>query len=93
MAIYYSFEKSSDSFSGMYCLCICDNLMSENDSISADMWHQIWMWCFLSNLITHTIATVIAFVRLRRHKIGRFVPALIFAAGVLFSITGGVITS
>lgn len=70
-----------------------DDTIPESDLFLADMWHQIWMWCFLSNLITHTIATVIAFVRLRRHKIGRFVPALIFAAGVLFSITGGVITS
>ena len=59
----------------------------------AEMWYRIFLWALFSSILVHFVAAAIAFSRLRRHKIGRFVPAIIFVMGLLSPLTGGVVTS
>ena len=58
-----------------------------------EMWYQVFLWALFSSILVHCVAAAIAFARLRRHKIGRLVPALILVMGILSPITGGVVTS
>lgn len=58
-----------------------------------EMWYRIFLWSLFSSILVHFVAAAIAFSRLRRHKIGRFVPVMIFGMGLLSPITGGAVTS
>ena len=44
-------------------------------------------------MFVHIIATLIALVQLRKHKIGRWIPLGIFAMGVVSPITLGSVSS
>jgi Putative transmembrane protein 170 len=57
------------------------------------MWYHAFLWALFSSILVHSVAAAIAFGRLRKHKIGRFIPVAILAMGFLWPITGGAITS
>ena len=57
------------------------------------MWYQVFLWGLFSSIFVHIVASLIAFGRLRKHTIGRFVPVAIFVMGFIAPLTGGVITS
>jgi len=59
----------------------------------AEMWYQVFLWCLFSSILVHFVAASIAFGRLRKHKIGRFIPAVFLVMGFLSPLTGGVVTS
>lgn len=59
----------------------------------AEMWYQVFLWALFSSILVHVVASAIAFCRLRKHKLGRFVPAVILVMGFLSPLTGGVVTS
>ena len=57
------------------------------------MWYQVFLWNLFSSIFCHFVASAIAFARLRKHKIGRFIPAIVLVMGFLSPLTGGVVTS
>ena len=57
------------------------------------MWFYIFLWALFSSIFVHVVAAVIAFVRMRKHKSGRFIPVVILVAGILSPVTGGAVTS
>lgn len=57
------------------------------------MWYQVFLWHLFSSILVHFVAAAIGFGRLRRHKIGRFIPAVILVMGFLSPMTGGMVTS
>ncbi|XP_050396522.1 transmembrane protein 170B [Patella vulgata] len=44
------------------------------------MWYQVFLWALFSSMFVHIIAALIAFCRLRKHKIGAAVAGLYRAA-------------
>ena len=64
-----------------------------NYQFVTEMWYQMFLWSLFSSILVHFVASAIAFGRLRKHKIGRFIPAVILVMGFLSPITGGVVTS
>ncbi|KAK6174403.1 hypothetical protein SNE40_017688 [Patella caerulea] len=69
--------------------------LSPNDPLNSfgEMWYQVFLWALFSSMFVHIIAALISFCRLRKHKIGRWIPAGVLAMGVLSPLTGGVVTS
>ena len=69
--------------------------LKPNDPLNgfAEMWYQIFLWALFSSMFVHVIAAVIAFGRLRKHRLGRWMSVLIIITGILSPLTGGVITS
>lgn len=59
----------------------------------AEMWYQIFLWALFSSVFVHLVCAIIAFSRLRKHKLGRWIPALILIMGVLSPLTGGILSS
>ncbi|KAF5306429.1 hypothetical protein FQR65_LT07341 [Abscondita terminalis] len=57
------------------------------------MWYHIFLWALFSSIFVHTIAALIAFLTLRKHKFGKFFPILILLMGVLPPITSGIVSS
>ncbi|GFS23913.1 transmembrane protein 170A-like [Elysia marginata] len=57
------------------------------------MWYQVFLWALFSSLFVHIVAALIAFLRLRKHHIGRWIPLAILTMGVLSPLTGGVVSS
>ena len=60
---------------------------------ASEMWYQVFLWALFSSMFVHIIATLIALVQLRKHKIGRWIPLGIFAMGVVSPITLGSVSS
>lgn len=58
-----------------------------------EMWYQIFLWALFSSVFVHLVCAIIAFSRLRKHKLGRWIPALILIMGVLSPLTGGILSS
>lgn len=58
-----------------------------------EMWYHIVLWALFSSVFVHTVAALIAFVTLRRHKFGRFFSILILVMGVVSPATSGVVSS
>lgn len=58
-----------------------------------EIWYQVFLWALFTSIFVHAIAAILAFVRLRKHKIGRWMSLVIIVMGVLCPLTGGVITS
>ncbi|CAG7730507.1 unnamed protein product [Allacma fusca] len=58
-----------------------------------EMWYHIFLWAFFSSIFIHTIAALIAFATLRKHRIGRFFPILVFLMGIITPGTSGMVTS
>lgn len=80
--------KPKDSFENVISLTNHEPLIG-----FAEMWYNIFLWALFSSIFVHVLAGLIAFCRLRKHKIGRWISVLILAMGVLSPLTGGVITS
>lgn len=57
------------------------------------MWYHVFLWALFSSIFVHTIAALIAFLTLRKHKFGKFFPILILLMGVLPPITSGIVSS
>ncbi|KAK3785172.1 hypothetical protein RRG08_021970 [Elysia crispata] len=71
-----------------------DTSSGNDDSKSfVEMWYQVFLWALFSSLFVHVVAALIAFLRLRKHHIGRWIPLGILTMGVLSPLTGGVVTS
>ncbi|GFN89830.1 transmembrane protein 170a-like [Plakobranchus ocellatus] len=69
--------------------------LSPNDKIDTfvEIWYQVFLWALFSSLFVHIVAALIAFLRLRKHSIGRWIPLAILTMGVLSPLTGGVVSS
>ncbi|XP_076847845.1 transmembrane protein 170A [Brachyhypopomus gauderio] len=58
-----------------------------------EMWYGIFLWAFISSLVFHLPAALLALVTLRRHKLARFLPLAIMLMGIVGPLLGGVLTS
>ena len=67
--------------------------MVQGVCVVSEMWYQVFLWTLFSSFLVHTVAAAIACGHLRKHRLGRFVPILIFVMGILSPITGGICTS
>ncbi|KAK4876952.1 hypothetical protein RN001_009458 [Aquatica leii] len=76
-----------DSFSTVFWL--------QQDALNnfTKMWYHVFLWALFSSIFVHTIAALIAFLTLRKHKFGKFFPILILLMGVLPPITSGIVSS
>lgn len=61
--------------------------------IFTDIWVEIFLWCFMTSVVTHFIASLLALQSLRNHKIGRWYAILIFLAGIITPMVSSTITS
>jgi len=58
-----------------------------------EMWMAVFMWCFVSSVFLYSIAAVIAFIILRKHKFGRFYGLMIIIMGTIIPCSLGVLSS
>ncbi|XP_076449867.1 transmembrane protein 170A-like [Babylonia areolata] len=58
-----------------------------------EIWYSVFLWALFSSLFIHLGGTLIAFCRLRKHKLGRWMPLAVLVMGILSPLTGGVISS
>ena len=54
---------------------------------------SVFMWCIFSSAVIYSIAAIIAFTTLRRHKLGRFYSVMILFMGLAVPLSLGLITS
>lgn len=86
---------SQDEFTGLE-FNIFDMLgLTPNESAKsfAEIWYQVFLWALFTSIFVHAIAAIMAFLRLRKHKYGRWMSVIIIVMGVLSPLTGGIITS
>ncbi|XP_064611524.1 transmembrane protein 170A-like [Liolophura sinensis] len=69
--------------------------LTSNDPLNGfgEIWYQVFVWALVSSFFVHAIASFIGFFRLRKHKLGRWIPLVVLAMGILSPITGGAVTS
>ncbi|XP_069111987.1 transmembrane protein 170B-like isoform X2 [Argopecten irradians] len=84
----FNADTSLDSIINVFGLTSSDTLNG-----FAEMWYQVFLWALFSSIFAHVVAALIAFCRLRKHRYGRWIPAVMLSMGVLSPLTGGVITS
>jgi hypothetical protein len=53
----------------------------------------VFMWCFVSSVFLYSIAAVIAFSMLRRHKLGKFYSVMILLMGTVIPCSLGLLSS
>ncbi|CAF1169050.1 unnamed protein product [Rotaria sp. Silwood1] len=58
-----------------------------------DIWAEIFLWCFMTSIVVHIIAGIVAIRSLRNHKIGRWYAILIILAGIITPIIPSAFTS
>ncbi|CAF1055239.1 unnamed protein product [Adineta ricciae] len=58
-----------------------------------DIWVEIFLWCFMTSIVVHFVAMIIAIVSLRSHKIGRWYSLLIMLAGIITPIVPSALTT
>ncbi|KAI1280621.1 Transmembrane protein [Halotydeus destructor] len=58
-----------------------------------EMWYQVFLWALFSSFLVHLIAAGFAFTSLRMHKVARFAPIFILAAGIVTPFTVSLVTS
>jgi hypothetical protein len=61
--------------------------------LNSDILAEIFLWCFMTSIVVHLIASVLAIISLRSHKIGRWYSVLIILAGIITPIIPSAITS
>ena len=59
----------------------------------SDIWAEIFLWCFMTSIVVHLMATIIAVRSLRSHKIGRWYSVVILLAGIITPIIPSAFTS
>ncbi|CAF2702817.1 unnamed protein product [Rotaria sp. Silwood2] len=57
-----------------------------------DIWAEIFLWCFMTSIVVHLIATIVAIISLRSHKIGRWYAIFIILAGIITPIIPSALT-
>ncbi|KAJ8973749.1 hypothetical protein NQ317_018336 [Molorchus minor] len=57
------------------------------------MWYHVFLWALFSSILVHTIAGLIAFLTLRKHKFGKFFPIAILLMGVITPAVTGIVSS
>ncbi|XP_050292698.1 transmembrane protein 170A [Anthonomus grandis grandis] len=57
------------------------------------MWYQVFLWALFSSVVVHTVAALIAFLTLRKHKYGKYFPLAILIMGVLTPALTGIVSS
>ncbi|KAK9878015.1 hypothetical protein WA026_020643 [Henosepilachna vigintioctopunctata] len=57
------------------------------------MWYHVFLWALFSSIFVHTIAGLIAFLTLRKHKFGKFFPIAILLMGVITPAITGIVSS
>ncbi|KAI4469940.1 putative transmembrane protein 170 [Popillia japonica] len=62
-------------------------------STFAKMWYHVFLWALVSSVFVHTVAGLIAFLTLRKHKFGKFFPIVILIMGVVTPVMSGIISS
>lgn len=69
--------------------------LSQKDSLTefATMYYHIFLWALFSSILIHVIASIIAFVTLRKHKFGRFFSIFILVMGFLSPLTLSILSS
>ena len=68
---------------------ICNNHYFSN----VDIWAEIFLWCFMTSIVVHLIASILAVVSLRSHKIGRWYSIVVLLAGIITPIIPSAFTS
>ncbi len=63
------------------------------DTLLSDMWYQIFLYCLATTVLMYGLASLLALRALRKHKQGRYIPIVIAVAGLLYPLTGGIVTS
>jgi len=58
-----------------------------------EMWIAVFMWCFVSSVFIYSIAALIAFSMLRRHKLGKFYSVMILVMGTIIPCSLGLLSS
>lgn len=53
----------------------------------------VFMWCFVSSVFLYSIAALIAFSMLRRHKLGKFYSVMILLMGAIIPCSLGLMSS
>ncbi|XP_042868577.1 transmembrane protein 170B-like [Penaeus japonicus] len=61
---------------------IQDNRAGKELKLFPELWKEIFLWGFFSMLFIHIVASIIAFLMLRKHKYGRFSAACILLIGM-----------
>ena len=54
---------------------------------------SVFTWCLFSSAIIYSVAAIIAFTTLRRHKLGRFYSVVIFIMGLVIPCSLGLLSS
>ncbi|XP_074035178.1 transmembrane protein 170A [Leptinotarsa decemlineata] len=57
------------------------------------MWYHVFLWALFSSILVHTIAALIAFLTLKKHKFGKFFPISILLMGVITPAMTGIVSS
>ncbi|CAF1212429.1 unnamed protein product [Rotaria sordida] len=58
-----------------------------------DIWAEIFLWCFMTSIVIHIIASIFAIRSLRNHKIGRCYSIVIILSGIITPIIPSAFTS
>jgi hypothetical protein len=53
----------------------------------------VFLWCFISSVFLYSIAAIIAFSMLRRHKLGKFYSVMILLMGAIIPCSLGLLSS
>lgn len=67
--------------------------MDRKTFVDLDIWAEIFLWCFMTSIVVHLIASIIAVLSLKSHKIGRWYAVLIILAGIITPIVPSALTS
>lgn len=69
--------------------------LTANDPLNSfiEIWYSVFLWSLFSSLAVHVGACLIAICRLRKHRVGRWIPIGIVAMGIISPLTGGAICS
>jgi hypothetical protein len=80
-------------FGGTQLLFFINYLPLINLVFNLDIWAEIFLWCFMTSIVVHLIATIVAVLSLKSHKIGRWYAVLIILAGIITPIVPSALTS
>lgn len=58
-----------------------------------EIWYEVFVWCFCSSVALYSVAALVAFLTLRKHKFGRFYSLMILFMGFVLPLTLGVLSS
>ncbi len=59
----------------------------------AEIWYEVFVWCFFSSVFLYVLAASCAFFILRKHKFGRLYSLMILFMGFVLPLTLGAVSS